>query len=147
VFSLGGQDDLLMIVKRVEALSKFLDTDDGKNLLTGVKRATNILKIEEKKDDRKYDTLVERHRLIKAEEIGLHSAITITTGQAHAAIEHEDFEGAMRAIAKLRAPVDQFFDKVTVNDRDPGFRENRLKLLNRIRAATLEVADFSKIEG
>jgi glycyl-tRNA synthetase beta chain len=147
VFSLGGQNDLLMIVKRVEALSKFLDTDDGKNLLIGVKRATNILKIEEKKDGRSYDTHVERHRLIKAEEIGLHSAITIATGQAHAAIEHEDFEGAMAAIARLRTPVDQFFDKVTVNDRDPGFRENRLKLLNRIRAATLEVADFSKIEG
>ncbi len=147
VFSLGGQDDLLMIVKRVEALSKFLDSDDGKNLLVGVKRATNILKIEEKKDGRSYDTNVERHRLIKAEELALNSAITVTTGQAHAAIEHEDFEGAMAAIARLRAPVDHFFDKVTVNDRDPGFRENRLKLLNRIRAATLEVADFSKIEG
>jgi glycyl-tRNA synthetase beta chain len=147
VFALGGQDDLLMIVKRVEALAKFLDTDDGKNLLIGVKRATNILKIEEKKDGRTYDTQVGRHRLIKAEEIGLHSAITIATGQAHVAIEHEDFGAAMAAIAKLRTPVDQFFDKVTVNDRDPGFRENRLKLLNRIRAATLEVADFSKIEG
>ena len=147
VFSLGGQDDLLMIVRRVEALSKFLDTDDGKNLLVGVKRATNILRIEEKKDGRSYDTHVERHRLIKAEELALNSAITVTTGQAHAAIEHEDFEAAMAAIAKLRAPVDHFFDRVTVNDRDPGFRENRLKLLNRIRAATLEVADFSKIEG
>jgi glycyl-tRNA synthetase beta chain len=136
-----------MIVKRVEALSKFLDTDDGKNLLVGVKRATSIVRIEEKKDGASYGTHVERHRLIKAEEIALHSAITVASGQAHAAIEHEDFGAAMAAIARLRAPVDQFFDRVTVNDRDPGFRENRLKLLNRIRAATLEVADFTKIEG
>ena len=136
-----------MIVKRVEALSRFLDSDDGRNLLVGVKRATNILKIEEKKDGRSYDTNVERHRLIKAEELALNSAVTVTTGQTHAAIEHEDFAGAMTAIAKLRAPVDHFFDKVTVNDRDPGFRENRLKLLNEIREATRSVADFSKIEG
>jgi glycyl-tRNA synthetase beta chain len=147
VFSLGDQDDLVLIVKRVEALSSFLATDDGSNLLVGVKRATNILRIEEKKDGVSYGTNVERHRLIKAEEIALHSAVTVASGQAHAAIEHEDFGAAMSAIAKLRAPVDQFFDRVTVNDRDPGFRENRLKLLNRIRAATLEVADFSKIEG
>lgn len=147
VFSLGDQDDLLLIVKRVEALSNFLATDDGSNLLVGVKRATNILRIEEKKDGVSYGTNVERHRLIKAEEIALHSAVTVASGQAHAAIEHEDFSAAMAAIAKLRTPVDQFFDRVTVNDRDPGFRENRLKLLNRIRSATLEVADFSKIEG
>jgi glycyl-tRNA synthetase beta chain len=147
VFSLGDQDDLLLIVKRVEALSSFLATDDGSNLLIGVKRATNILRIEEKKDGVSYGTNVERHRLIKAEEIALHSAVTVASGQAHAAVEHEDFGAAMTAIAKLRTPVDQFFDRVTVNDRDPGFRENRLKLLNRIRAATLEVADFSKIEG
>ena len=147
VFALPGQDDLLMIVKRVDALSKFLDTDDGKNLLAGIKRATNILKIEEKKDGVTYGVDVDPHRLIKGEEKALHSAITIAMGQARMALEHEDFEGAMRAIARLRAPVDEFFDKVTVNDRDPGFRENRLKLLNRIRATTLEVADFSRIEG
>ncbi|MBL8905094.1 MAG: glycine--tRNA ligase subunit beta [Rhizobiales bacterium] len=147
VFALPGQDDLLMIVKRVDALSKFLDTDDGKNLLAGIKRANNILKIEEKKDGVTYGIDVDTQKLIKGEEKALHSAITVSMGQTRMALEHEDFEGAMRAIARLRAPVDEFFDKVTVNDRDPNFRENRLKLLNRIRATTLEVADFSRIEG
>jgi glycyl-tRNA synthetase beta chain len=147
VFALGNQDDLLMIVKRVEALSKFLETDDGKNLLAGVKRASNILRIEEKKDDRRYDGDVHINQLIKGEEKTLHSAITQAVGQTRRAIEHEDFEGAMAALAKLRLPVDQFFEGVTVNDKDATFRENRLRLLNRIRAATQEVADFSKIEG
>jgi glycyl-tRNA synthetase beta chain len=147
VFALAGQDDLLMIVKRVEALSKFLDTDDGKNLLVGIKRAANILKIEEKKDGRAYDGDVNQMILIQGEEKELNSAINVAVGQARKAVKAEDFEAAMRAIAKLRGPVDRFFDKVTVNADDPSFRENRLKLLNRIRAATLEVADFSKIEG
>jgi glycyl-tRNA synthetase beta chain len=147
VFALEGQDDLLMIVKRVEALSKFLETEDGKNLLVGVKRAANILKIEEKKDGRPYDGDVNQMLLIQGEEKELNSAINIAVGQARMAVRAEDFEAAMRAIAKLRQPVDHFFDKVTVNADDPTFRENRLKLLNRIRAATLEVADFSRIEG
>jgi len=147
VFALGNQDDLLLIVKRVDALSNFLDTDDGRNFLAGVKRATNILKIEEKKEGKTYGTDIESLRLLKPEEKGLHSAITIAIGQVHALIEREDYEGAMRAMAKLRAPVDQFFDKVTVNDPDKDFRENRLKLLSRTRAATHEVADFSRIEG
>ncbi len=147
VFALDNQDDLLMIVRRVEALSKFLETDDGKNLLAGVKRASNILKIEEKKDGRAYDGDVIQSQLVKGEEKALYSAITIASGQATKAIEAEDFEAAMAAIAKLRGPVDQFFEGVTVNDKDASFRENRLKLLNRIRAATLAVADFSKIEG
>jgi len=147
VFALGDQDDLLMIVKRVEALSHFLDTDDGKNLLAGVKRATNILRIEEKKDGRAYDGDVRQDLLIKGEEKALHSGITVAMGQARKAMEQEDFEGTMKAVARLRAPVDAFFDHVTVNDKDATFRENRLKLLNRIRAATAEVADFSKIEG
>jgi glycyl-tRNA synthetase beta chain len=147
VFSLGGQDDLLMVVRRVEALSKFLETDDGKNLLAGVKRAANILRIEEKKDDRKYSGDVNQAQLIKGEEKALHQAISSASALTRKAIEAEDFEGAMKAIAKLRAPVDAFFEGVTVNDPDPTFRENRLRLLNRIREATAEVADFSKIEG
>jgi glycyl-tRNA synthetase beta chain len=147
VFALDGQDDLLMIVKRVGALSEFLETEDGKNLLAGVKRAANILKIEEKKDGRAYDGDVNQMILIQGEEKELHSAINVAVGQARMAVRAEDFAAAMRAIAKLRTPVDRFFDKVTVNADDPNFRENRLKLLNRIRAATLEVADFSKIEG
>jgi glycyl-tRNA synthetase beta chain len=86
-------------------------------------------------------------QLIKGEEKALHSAITVALGQARKAVEAEDFEAAMRAIAKLRGPVDAFFDGVIVNDKDATFRENRLCLLNRIREATLAVADFSKIEG
>jgi glycyl-tRNA synthetase beta chain len=147
VFALGNQDDLVMIVRRVEALSKFLETDDGKNLLSGIKRASNILRIEEKKDAKSYDGDVHISQLIKGEEKALHSAITQAVGQARRAVEAEDFEGAMSAIARLRAPVDAFFEHVTVNDKDATFRENRLRLLNRIRAATAEVADFSKIEG
>ncbi len=147
VFSLGGQDDLLMVVKRVEALSSFLETDDGKNLLAGVKRAANILRIEEKKDGTTYSGDVNPQQLIKGEEKALHSAITASSAQARKAVENEDFEAAMKAIAKLRAPVDAFFEGVTVNDKDQTFRVNRLRLLNRIREACAEVADFSKIEG
>jgi glycyl-tRNA synthetase beta chain len=147
VFALGGQDDLLMVVRRVEALSKFFDTDDGKNLLAGVKRAANILRIEEKKDDRKYSGDVNQGQLIKGEEKALHLAISQASALARKAVEQEDFEAAMKAIAKLRAPVDEFFEGVIVNDKDATFRENRLRLLNRIREATAEVADFSKIEG
>ena len=147
VFSLGGQDDLLMIVRRVEALSKFLDSDDGKNLLAGVKRASNILKIEEKKDNRSFNGLPNPQLLIQGEERDLHRAVSAAEANARKAVENEDFGAAMTAIAKLRGPVDAFFDKVTVNADDPSFRENRLKLLNRIRAATFAVADFSKIEG
>jgi glycyl-tRNA synthetase beta chain len=147
VFALGGQDDLLMIVRRVEALSKFLETDDGKNLLAGVKRAANILKIEEKKDGITYAGDVNPAQLIKGEEKALHQAINSAAALARKAVLEEDFAAAMRAIAKLRAPVDAFFDQVTVNDKDPNFRVNRLRLLNRIREATAEVADFSKIEG
>ena len=147
VFALGNQNDLLMVTKRVEALSKFLDTDDGKNLLAGVKRASNILRIEEKKDGRAYDGDVNISQLIKGEEKALHTAITQAVGQVRRALREEDFEAAMTAIAKLRLPVDAFFEQVTVNDKDATFRENRLRLLNHIRAATAEVADFSKIEG
>ncbi len=147
VFALGNQDDLVLVTKRVEALSSFLDTDDGKNLLAGVKRAANILRIEEKKDGRAYDGDVNIQQLIKGEEKALHSGVTQAAAQARRAIEQEDFEAAMAALARLRVPVDQFFAQVTVNDKDANFRENRLRLLNRIRAATAEVADFSKIEG
>jgi len=145
----GGEqmDDLLMIVRRVEALGKFLDTDDGKTLLAGVKRATNILRIEEKKDGHPYDGAPDPNLLVQGEEKELNRAIAAAEANAKKAVGEEDFEAAMRAMAKLRGPVDRFFDKVTVNADDPSFRENRLKLLSRIRAATLTVADFSKIEG
>jgi glycyl-tRNA synthetase beta chain len=147
VFALPSQDDLLMIVRRVEALGRFLETDDGANLLAGVKRAQNILRIEEKKDQRAYDGEPDAGLLAEPQEKALAKAIAEVTKAARKALETEDFEGAMTALARLRAPVDAFFDKVTVNAPDPALRENRLKLLAQIRAATLEVADFSRIEG
>jgi glycyl-tRNA synthetase beta chain len=147
VFSLGGQDDLLMVVRRVEALGKFLETDDGKNLLAGIKRASNILSIEEKKDKRAFDGAPDPSLYKLDEEKALAKAIDQVKSEAGSAIAKEDFAGAMSAMAKLRPAVDAFFDKVKVNDDEPKVRENRLKLLNEIRAATRAVADFSKIEG
>jgi glycyl-tRNA synthetase beta chain len=147
VFALEGQDDLLMIVRRVEALGKFLDTDDGKNLLAGTKRASNILAIEEKKDKRTFDGAPNPALYSLAEEKALAKAIDQLKTEASAAVAKEDFAGAMSASARLRPAVDAFFDKVKVNDDDPKVRENRLKLLNEIRSATRAVADFSKIEG
>jgi glycyl-tRNA synthetase beta chain len=147
VFSLGGQDDLLLVVRRVEALGKFLDTDDGKNLLAGTKRASNILSIEEKKDKRTFDGAPDAGLYNLPEEKALASAIDQVKSEAGAAVAKEDFATAMSAMAKLRPAVDAFFDKVKVNDDEPRMRENRLKLLNEIRAATRAVADFSKIEG
>jgi len=147
VFALEGQDDLLLIVRRVEALGKFLDTDDGKNLLAGVKRASNILGIEEKKDKRTFAGTPDAKLLTLPEEKALASGIAAAKAEAAAAVAKEDFAAAMTAIAKLRPAVDAFFDKVKVNDDDKAVRENRLKLLNEIREATRAVADFSKIEG
>jgi glycyl-tRNA synthetase beta chain len=147
VYSLGGQDDLLMIVKRVEALGKFLETEDGANLLIGIKRAINILRIEEKKDGVSYDQAPDRNLLKRIEEKSLGKSVDEVEKAAAAAVAREDFEAAMAEMAKLRAPVDAFFESVTVNTQEPGLRENRLRLLNRIRATTLTVADFSKIEG
>ena len=150
VFALPGQDDLLMVVRRVEALGKFLDTEDGKNLLAGYKRAANILRIEEKKDGRAYEAEPDAGLIASAgqpEERALHEALGVARAEASSAVGAEDFEGAMRALSRLRAPVDAFFDKVTVNAEDAGLRANRLALLNALRAATREVADFSRIEG
>jgi glycyl-tRNA synthetase beta chain len=147
VFAVGGQDDLLIVVRRVEALGKFLDSDEGKNLLAGVKRATNIVRIEEKKDKREFTDAPHAKLYQQAEEKSLAEAIETAKKEAGAAIVKEDFAAAMSAIAKLRPKVDAFFDKVTVNVADPALRDNRLKLLNEIRAATRAVADFSRIEG
>ena len=147
VFALEGQDDLLLIVRRVEALGKFLDTDDGKNLLAGVKRASNILRIEEKKDNKNYIGVPDAKLLKDTEEKALAEAVSVAKKDASAAVAKEDFAAAMTAMAKLRPRVDSFFEKVTVNVDDKALRENRLKLLNEIREATRAVADFSKIEG
>jgi glycyl-tRNA synthetase beta chain len=147
VFALEGQDDLVLIVRRVEALAKFLDTEDGKNLLAGLKRAANILRIEEKRDNATYDGPPDERLYQLPEEMALARAINVAKDEAGRAVAAEDFAAAMTAMAKLRPHVDAFFDKVTVNVDDPALRANRLKLLNEIRAATRAVADFSKIEG
>ncbi|BAU92020.1 glycyl-tRNA synthetase subunit beta [Methylorubrum populi] len=149
VFALPGQDDLLMVVRRVEALGAFLATEDGKNLLAGYKRAANILRIEEKKDGRTYDAAPDAALAASGqpEERALAEALAGARQEASAAVAAEDFAGAMRALSRLRAPVDAFFEKVTVNADDPALRRNRLLLLNALRAATREVADFSRIEG
>jgi glycyl-tRNA synthetase beta chain len=151
VFALPGQDDLLMIVRRVEALGKFLDTDDGANLLVGYRRAANILRDEEKKDGAGAFDEPPDHRLIEArgeaEERALFHVMQAAGAHARSHVEAEDFEGAMRALAELRPAVDAFFDHVTVNADDPELRRNRLRLLNMLRQATLAVADFSRIGG
>ena len=147
VFALGNQDDLLLIVRRVEALGKFLDTEDGKTLLAGYKRATNILRDEEKKSAETYAGEVTPALLTEPEEKALVTALAKAAPGVTKAVEREDFAAAMTALARLRAPVDAFFDKVRVNADDPAVRANRLRLLNTVRQATLAVADFSKIGG
>jgi len=147
VFALEGQDDLVMIIRRVEALAAFLDTEDGKNLLAGYKRAANILRIEEKRDNTAYTGAPSPQLYREAEERALAGAITTAAAEAGAAVAREDFASAMSAMARLRPHVDAFFDKVTVNADDAEVRANRLRLLNEIRAATRTVADFSRIEG
>ena len=148
VFSLGGQDDLALIVKRVEALTEFLKTEDGATLLAGVKRATNILRDEEKKDKTSYAAVRADTDLLKEpQEQALYAAIQKVQADARSALDVENFAGAMRALAELRGPVDAFFEKVTVNADDKALRANRLALLSEIRAATFTVADFSKIAG
>jgi glycyl-tRNA synthetase beta chain len=151
VFSLGGQDDLALIVKRVEALGEFLKTDDGANLLVGVRRAINIVRDEERKDKTSYAGAADPALLREPQEKALFAATQKVKADTAAAINVENFAGAMRALAELRAPVDAFFDTVTVNVADgtdaAALRANRLALLSEIRAATLTVADFSKIAG
>ncbi|MDP8913782.1 MAG: glycine--tRNA ligase subunit beta [Pseudomonadota bacterium] len=143
VFALGGEDDLVRLLARVRALQAFVETPEGADLLAGYKRAANILKKEnwaatgEKRLS--YTPLPEEAQLI--------AALDSAEPRARMAVEAEDFEGAMAALAMLRSPVDAFFDKVTVNDPDPGKRAARLNLLSRMRDAVHEVADFSRIEG
>ena len=147
MFALPGQDDLALVVKRVEALGAFLATDDGANLLAGAKRAANILAIEEKKDKATYEGEPKGALLVESAEKALAAAIAKVKFDTKAAINVENFAGAMRALAELRAPVDLFFDKVTVNAPEADLRVNRLKLLSEIRTATQTVADFSRIAG
>ncbi|WP_420431381.1 glycine--tRNA ligase subunit beta [Hyphobacterium sp.] len=148
VFALGD-DDLVRVTNRARALQGFLDTDDGKALLAGYKRAANILKAEEKKDGEGAfeGDLDDGYSPVETEEKALIAALGDVRPAAAEAVEAEDFEGAMSALAQLRASVDAFFDKVTVNDKDNMLRRNRLRLLAQIRQAAHTVADFSRIEG
>lgn len=147
VFALGGEDDLVRLLARVDALKNFLDSDDGANLLTAYRRASNIVRIEEKKDNVRYDGAVEPGRLVADEEKALLAALVGAAQASRTALEAENFTGAMTALAGLRQPVDAFFDKVTVNCEDAALRANRLRLLSQIRTTLHGVADFSRIEG
>lgn len=166
VFALGGEDDLVRLLARVHALQAFVETGEGGNLLAGYKRAANILKKEGSPSYSDQAELVEAGsgaplalRQAQGErggelpytpepaEAALIAALDDAEPRAIAAIEAEDFEGAMAALAVLRAPIDAFFDDVTVNDADQDKRAARLALLARFRSAVHRVADFSKIEG
>lgn len=147
VFALGNEDDLVRLMARVEALSAFIAGEDGANLLTAYKRAANILRIEEKKDGRKFAGDVDAAQLVEAAEKSLVAEISVAGPGTDAALAAENFTGAMAAMAQLRGPVDAFFDGVTVNAEEPVLRENRLKLLASVRDTLDRVADFSKIEG
>lgn len=166
VFALGGEDDLVRLLARVKALQSFVETEDGTNLLAGYKRASNILKKEgatpsssrhpelvsgSPEDTAKPDEMLKQVQhdeyIREPAETALIDALNSAEPKAAAAIQAEDFEGAMAALASLRAPIDAFFDNVTVNDDDPVKRSARLALLTRVRDAVHTVADFSKIEG
>jgi glycyl-tRNA synthetase beta chain len=140
-----GAGDIVRTVLRLKALEQFLKTDDGANLLIGYRRAANILKIEEKKDKREYRGVP--GGLVQDEEKELQAALVRAKVETAKALASEDFEAAMSALARLRAPVDRFFDKVTVNAPDKALRENRLMLLSQIVETAHQVADFSKVEG
>ncbi|MES2422012.1 MAG: glycine--tRNA ligase subunit beta [Pseudomonadota bacterium] len=174
VFALGGEDDLVRLLARVHALQAFVTTEDGANLLAGYKRAANILKKEapsgspanagaqglsggELREGAGLDPRV-REGTAEGEQVSLSytpepaetalmTALDSAEPRATAAIAREDFAAAMAALASLRAPIDAFFDSVIVNDADPAKRSHRLQLLERVRAAVHNVADFSKIEG
>ncbi len=139
-------DDLLMVARRVEALTAFITGEDGKNLLAGTKRATQLLAAEEKKGTVVADGVADDLLKLDAEK-ALHAAIKTASADAAKAVAAEDFRSAMQALSTLRAPVDTFFNDVLVNDEDAAIRANRLALLKAIREATGTVADFSKITG
>ena len=142
----ADSDDLLVVTQKAEALQKLIDSEDGKNLLAGYKRAANILAAEEKKGE-EVGSGVSAELLKVEQEATLNMAIDASVAKALSSVANEDFEGAMSALAELRAPIDAFFEDVLVNDDDPAIRSNRLALLNRIRSATEIVGDFGKISG
>ncbi len=146
VFAAAGEDDLVRLLAKVEALQAFLATDDGANLLTAHRRASNIVRIEEKKDGRAFAGLPERDRLGAEEAVRLLTGLEAADRTIGDALARESFTEAMQALAGLRRPIDGFFDRVTVNADDRELREHRLRLLGRIRTALDAVADFALIE-
>ena len=147
VFALSGEDDLVRLLARVDALTTFVSSHDGVNLLTAYKRAANIVAIEEKRDGVTYDEKADRGLLALDEEKAMAIALDETIVKAVGAINSEDFEGAMSALSALRKSVDIFFQDVTVNVDNAKLRINRLKLLSEIRTTMNQVADFTQIEG
>jgi glycyl-tRNA synthetase beta chain len=147
VIERGGEDDLVRLLALVAALSAFLETEDGANLLAGFKRASNILRAEEKKAGSGFAPTPEVSGLVEPEELALHKALEIAREAATSCLAKENFAAAMTALAGLRAPIDAFFERVTVNADDPDLRVNRLRLLAAVRSVMGEVADFSRIEG
>ncbi len=146
VFAAGQDDDLVRLLAKVQALSEFLATDDGANLLTAHRRAGNIVRIEEKNDRRSYAGQPDGQRMEAKEEQMLFFRLMTVGGDIAGALEREEFAEAMAALARLRQPIDAFFDRVTVNAKEPELRENRLYLLSQIRSALDTIADFSLIE-
>jgi glycyl-tRNA synthetase beta chain len=147
VFAGGAEDDIVRLLARVEALRDFLDTDDGANLLTAYRRASNIVRIEENKDGTVYDGEADERLLEEQQEIELYRSLAAARARIAEALAGERFGESMAALAGLRAPVDAFFDHVTVNCSHAELRANRLRLLSQIRSAFGGVADFSQIEG
>jgi glycyl-tRNA synthetase beta chain len=146
VFALGDEDDLNRLIARVEALSGFLASENGTNLLIAYRRAANIVRIEAAKDEREFDGQPDPAWFEQEEEKALWAALDGAGAALNARVDAEDFSGAMAALAELRAPVDAYFDKVTVNVEQPELRENRLRTLAGIVATMNPVADFSKVE-
>jgi glycyl-tRNA synthetase beta chain len=147
VFALGDEDDLVRLVARVKALQDLVDSDAGANLLAAYRRASNIVRIEEKKDSAVYDGAADPARFTQDEERKLSRALEQESLVAGKRIANEEFVAAMGSLSNLRGPIDDFFDRVTVNDPDPALRANRLRLLSTIRATLNSVADFSRIEA
>ena len=147
VLGTRDEDDLVRLLALGIALARFLDTEDGANLLTAYRRAANILRIEEKKDGERYEGASDTKLFDQEEESTLHERIADARKEADSKLGEEDFQGAMAAVSSIRAPVDAFFDNVTVNCEDPALRRNRLLMLSQIRSTLDRVADFSKIEG
>jgi glycyl-tRNA synthetase beta chain len=147
VFAGGAEDDIVRLLARVEALRDFLDTDDGANLLVAYRRASNIVRIEEHKDNTIYDGKADERLFEEQQETELYRSLAAARASIARALSSERFGEAMAALAGLRAPVDAFFDDVTVNCANSHLRVNRLRLLSQIRSALGGVADFSQIEG